>query len=454
MSDHDMPKCARLTAVTALGLCFAIAVANRAEAQNNLSYDSRKGPVMQTPNTVFLIYWLPSGFKFDTSSTVPDGVGNFEQLTQQFFKDVAGTPYFNIVTQYPAQCGSNLCALQNFTGDVQLGGSWVDTTKYTVNGVTVANAGTQANPLQDFDIQQEVTRAINANSWTAGINAAFFVFTGAGVEECKGQNCTFKGSPAFCAYHFNYKLANGSTVLYSYESDASFNTAGCSEGISSPPNGQISSDREVALMSHEFFEMATDPLGTAWWDHTPGAGGNEIGDNCNQQGSAVNLNGQRYAVQKQWSNASSSCVTSYGAGPTNCTVVRLDCQHLATMACDPTPNGLGLAARIANLSPPAEWSGAGFTVGTPATPASVVYDGVIIPGPDIRTETSYQFRACAVNTSGALCVAPVSTDTIVPPSGCPGGPPPPPPPPGGDCCRACIKAGGDCHRSPRGCVCF
>jgi hypothetical protein len=284
-------------------LFLAGSAPSRAVAQNNLN--NHGGTTLQNPITAFLIYWLPDGVVLDTSVT--DGTGNFESLTQRFFGDISGSAYFNIVTQYPGSCGSNQCVVQNGTGVVTLGGSWVDTQAYP------NQKGTAANALQDSDIQNEVTRAIGQNNWNVNANTEFFVITGVfknsgtGVVECNGSNgCTAPGG--FCAYHSNFGF-NGGTALYAYLSDANFNTGGCDENLSSAPNGQIDSDREVALMSHEFFETITDPLGKAWWDSSSG---NEIGDNCNLKSSIVAMNGNNYAVQQQWSNDSSSCVTSFG----------------------------------------------------------------------------------------------------------------------------------------------
>lgn len=247
----------------------AIMGASHAGAANNLN--NHGGPTMQNPVKAFLIYWLPSGVVLDTTQT--NGIGNFEILTQRFYNDVSATSWFNIATQYPGGCGANECVVANGSGAVQLGGAWVDSQAYP------SSKGTSSNPLQDSDIQNEVQRAISQNHWSVSANSEFFVITGvfkstgAGVVECNGGNCTAPGG--FCAYHSNFGL-NGGTALYGYLSDASFNTAGCSEGISTGPNGQLSSDREVALMSHEFMETVTDETGNAWWDSSTG---NEIGDN-------------------------------------------------------------------------------------------------------------------------------------------------------------------------------
>jgi len=289
----------------AAALTFLIggALVPGAAAATNLPNNG--GPTMQNPIKAFLIYWLPSGVVLDTSVT--DGVGNFESLTQQFYKDLSATSYLNIVTQYPGACGSNQCVVQNQAGAVALGGSWVDTQAYP-------HAGSQADPLGDADIQNEVKRAITQNRWANDANTEFFVFTGVvkntgkEVEECDstGSNCTFKGV-SFCAYHSSFGLSGG-TARYGYLSDASFNTAGCGEGTATAVNTQLASDREVALMSHEFFETITDPLGNAWVTSANA----EIGDNCNQIAATVTMNGHKYVVQQQWSNGSSSCVSTFG----------------------------------------------------------------------------------------------------------------------------------------------
>ncbi len=295
---HDIGASAAVVA-------FAVLLAGGAWAANNLS--NHGGPTMQNQTKLFFVYWLSSGVVLDTGQA--NGVGNFETLLQRFAGDVSGTPYLNIVTQYPGQCGSNQCVLQNRPGAVALGGNWVDTTAYP-------HAGTQADPLQDSDIRASIGRAVAHNHWTLDSNSLILVITGVvkntgkPVEECEpdGANCTFRGSSSFCAYHNNFNMG-GNHVRYGYLSDASFATAGCAEGIRTATNGQLSSDREVVLMTHEFIEAITDPLGNSWWDS---ASRNEIGDNCNQIAGIVNMGPNRYAVQQQWSNASSSCVTSFG----------------------------------------------------------------------------------------------------------------------------------------------
>jgi hypothetical protein len=293
------------------------------------------GPTMQGPVKIYLIFWQPPGVIFDNAPR--DGVGNFKSLMARMLADISGSDYLNIVTQYPSTCSSNAngCALKNVAGAVTLAGSWTDTRAYPVHSGLIlprrGQGGTQTDPLTDADIQAEVLRAISQNNWTNDANSEFFVITGAfkaktigsiksktiggglnPVEECFGINCTFKGAVQFCGYHWSFS-SNGSTFLYSYLSDASFSSAGCSENLTSATNGQLTSDREVALFSHELFESLTDPLvntNQAWADPTT-TNNPEIGDLCNQQPGSVSMNGNNYAVQQQWSNFRSSCVTSY-----------------------------------------------------------------------------------------------------------------------------------------------
>jgi hypothetical protein len=290
MSAANTPSRCRVLMI-AVALIFMAALPG-AKAQNNLTYQG--GAVMHGEATAYLIYWLPPGVVLD--STVPDGVGNFKTITQNFFSYVSGTSYYNILSQYPDNCGGPKCTVN---GTVAVGGAWTDTRAYP-------HAGTAANPLTDGDIQAEVNQAIATNHWQLSDSNEYFVFTGAGIQECqKSGSCT--GNNGFCAYHSSY--SNGQkAIIYAYMSDVNFNVAGCNESISSGANGQLASDQEVAAMSHEFFESVSDPYQKGWWNPN---NGNEIGDNCNQQGTPVYLNSGAFDVQKQWSNKTSNCVTTY-----------------------------------------------------------------------------------------------------------------------------------------------
>ena len=293
----------RTARAVALVLLAVAAIPNgwveTASAQNLIN---KNGPVMQSTLRVFFIYWTPAGVVLDTAPA--DGIGNYVTLLQRFAADASRSGYLNIVTQYPGVCSGSPCVLRNGVNAFELGGSWTDTAAYP------GGRGTRANPLQDADIRDEVNRAIAQNRWTVDDNSIYFVITGvfqatgALVEECAGAGCTFS---AFCAYHDHFD-SGGHNIRYSYLSNASFNTAGCTEGISTGVNGQLASDREVVLMSHELLEAITDPELNTWVDDSA----SEIGDKCNQIAATVAMNGNSYNVQQQWSNASAACVSSFG----------------------------------------------------------------------------------------------------------------------------------------------
>ena len=255
-----------------------------------------------------------------------------------------------------------------------------------------------------------------------------------------GSICSFGNSSAggICGRH-NQFISSGTPIIYAYVIDAGTN-GGCNEGTFASVNGQLASDREVALMTHEFFEAVVDPVINTWAD----TNGNEIGDICNQQPATVDLNGNQYIVQKLWSNAANACVPPFPvaagpAAPTGCYVWSLVCGNEATLTCNPPPNGtlLNLAGRNSNLTPlPA------FTMGgaSSASDPSIVYDAP--SAPDFN-----QFRACQVNNVSSSCIAsvPYSPYSAI---GCPGGPSPPNPPTPGQC-----RKEGCSPRPGGGCLC-
>jgi hypothetical protein len=304
MVPAGAPRTKLVTFVFLLSLLIGHAVS--VSAQTDIQDQS--GPIMQGPITVHLIFWLPSGFVYDSTANLqPAGVGNYETVIGRFFSDVSGNSYFNIVSQYPGTCGAKVPAQQSCLGPVTLGRTFVDTRAYP-------HHGTKADPLQDSDIQSEIRTIVTNNNLNTGLGVEFFVFTAANVQECdSGGECTFS-NPGFCAYHGAFTVSgNPNSFIYAFMANVS-SISGCSEGVSTSPNGQISTDREIVAVSHEFFESVTDPLLSTWVN----PGNTEIGDNCNQQvgsvgrdGSNVSLNGHPYVVQQIWSNNDDGCFVSY-----------------------------------------------------------------------------------------------------------------------------------------------
>ena len=269
------------------------------------------GNVMTT-TTIYYDFWLPTGQHFESDATSDT---NYENLLIRWANDVGGTQYHNLATQYNGGNGT-------ISNTVTFGGSWVDTAAYP-------HAGTTADPLQDSDIQKEVTNAVTTNGWTEDGSHITAVFTATGIQECmSSSSCTFKGSPSFCAYHFNFS-DGGNDALYAFMAFDNFThqagrtcVAGQTLGDNDPnagvyPNGDQSADAEVNTLSHEITEAETDPHPNATWTGPLG----EIGDACNftftprnSNGADVFLNGHPYIVQEEWSNAVHTCAIDL---PTN-----------------------------------------------------------------------------------------------------------------------------------------
>ena len=252
--------------------------------------------------TAYLLFWLPSGHSFE-----PDGnSGRFERLMEQYFQDVGGTPFYNILSQYYDDQGG---PVRNV---VTLGGSYVDTQPYP-------QAGTVSDPLLDGDIVHEIDRVLTAKNgaWITDDDHMVFVFTGYNVQECSGQTsndgCTFTTHNAeadFCAYHSN---SFNNNLIYAYIPVVD----GC---LDTPtfltPNHDQIADAIISIVSHEQFEAVSNPTLGGWFDGTSYEG--EMGDKCvrvygripDANGNVTLANGHHYLVQEEWSLRDQSCVLS------------------------------------------------------------------------------------------------------------------------------------------------
>ncbi|MFI5273010.1 MAG: carboxypeptidase-like regulatory domain-containing protein [Ktedonobacterales bacterium] len=279
----------------------------------------------------YLIFWQPNGVTYE-----PGGSDSrFTSLVQRYFRDVGGTPFYNILAQYWDYAGF----VQN---SATLAGTWRDTAPYqhcTVGqtACTAARAD-RSDPLLDGDIQAEITRAISANpGWQAGSDNEFVVFTGYGAEECftadTTSDCSYKTDHGYCGYHSAFHpstsaSANTSTTaapeaIYAYVPDAANDGGLCTFSSFTSPNHDAVADSTINIASHEQFESISDPLpqdAPGWLDDNAAQSreGGEIGDKCVRyygtvrgDGSNVTLaNGDRYLLQGEWSNAADACALS------------------------------------------------------------------------------------------------------------------------------------------------
>ena len=251
--------------------------------------------------TAYLLFWLPGGYVFE-----PDGNSSrFEHLMEQYFQDVGGTPFYNILSQYYDNPGG---PVRNV---VTLGGSFVDTQPYP-------QAGTVSDPLLDGDIAHEIDRVLDAKNgaWVTDDDHMVFVFTGLNVQECSGQTandgCTFthNAEADFCAYHSN---SFNNNLIYAYIPVVD----GCLDTptFQTPNHDQIA-DAIISIVSHEQFEAVSNPTLGGWFDGTTFEG--EMADKCvriygplsGSDGNVTLANGHRYLVQEEWSLRDQACVLS------------------------------------------------------------------------------------------------------------------------------------------------
>ena len=342
-----------------------------AGSTSNLAYFG--GPTVHTI-TNHIIWWLPKAgtttysdgsactipattsysYEQPTSGTKPvgalpggpDGDADYQAIIRQYFNDLGGTSFYNLLSQYAdEETGAGV-------NNLGLGGEWTDNCGYTSTAGTVAGpvpGGTDAAPIYEQDIENEVQKAIQVNHWPEGLGNEYFVYTGYGAADCFSPtaevggigNCDVAGpNPGYCAYHTNYQAPDGNYVLFADMADGAFTANPSTVNLCySDPIGDVDpthsvngnqvtdpiADAEVSITSHEEFETVNDaeitltsqagpPL--AWYDLANG----EIGDKCAYNygnysptdGSNVNLHGDHYIVQQEYSNWNNGCaLTSY-----------------------------------------------------------------------------------------------------------------------------------------------
>jgi len=192
--------------------------------------------------------------------------------------------------------------------------------RYMTNGnIAVELNGTQPHTLSDAQLRALVLQGVRflfSQGGGGGDNRMYSIFLPQGQNLCfDGQdsnlcycpdnNCN-GGSFFFCAFHgsFDATDAVGGPIHVIFQAMPYQDVPGCQ--VTNGPNGShIDSTNNV--LSHEIFETITDPDLNAWFRDTDGA---EIGDIC--AWNLINpilLNGNSYAIQKEYSNQTHQCVS-------------------------------------------------------------------------------------------------------------------------------------------------
>ncbi|HEX8075076.1 MAG TPA: PKD domain-containing protein [Thermoleophilaceae bacterium] len=261
------------------------------------------GPVVHA-STAYAIFWAPPGHSFpaDYTSSIAD-----------FFTDVAAdsgksTNVFSVARQYADGVGPAAYQLS-------YGGSFTDTDPFPASDCV--DPGTSVC-LTDQQLTAELDGFIAAQGLPRGMSHLYFLFTPAGVGSCYDSSSSVCAFQYFCGYHSDFLTGSG-RVLYANEPYAS-GVWGCDDG--EYPTG-TSGDGTINVVSHEQLEIATDPLGNAWYDSE----GEEIADKCGFDfgvplgvtPSGANYNqliaGSEYWLQQEWSNSAGGCVqSSAGSG--------------------------------------------------------------------------------------------------------------------------------------------
>lgn len=257
----------------------------------NLTYHG--GKVLLTNKTV-AIYWTPS-------NAIGNGSG-YASLLNRYFGDVAaasGTTgnVYSVETQYYDGTGARIAYNSGFTGAVY------DNQPYPASGCTDTVSQT-TTCLSDAQLRAELQRLYSTGAIAANANTTYFVFTDKNIGSCyNSSSCAFS---QYCAYHSNVALGS-TTVQYANQPYADTVPSGCDSGYH--PNAN-DADATINVASHEHRESINDPLGNAWYDHR----GYEGSDKCawnfgpvSADGANQTINGNRYILQQEWSNAISGC---------------------------------------------------------------------------------------------------------------------------------------------------
>ena len=272
----------------------AHAFAARSGSGGNLTYHG--GKVLLTNKTV-AIYWTPSNAIGNGSS--------YSSLINRYYTDVAAASgstsnVYAVETQYYDGTGSYIRYQSSFTGAVY------DTSPYPASGCSdsVSQTGTC---LSDNQLRAELQRLYSTGAIGADPSTTYFVFTEKGVGSCySSSSCAFS---SYCAYHSNVALGS-TTVQYANQPYADTVPSACDANYH--PNGG-DADATINVASHEHRESINDPLGNAWYDRR----GYEGSDKCawnfgtvSSDGANQTINGHRYILQQEWSNAGSICKLS------------------------------------------------------------------------------------------------------------------------------------------------
>jgi hypothetical protein len=270
-----------------------------------LSYHG--GPIMTGVN-LYAIFWVPAKLQNGQPTSL---TAKYESVAKQMLSDY---PYHGIANN-STQYYSTTSGTKYFVGIGGFAGSYVDTNPYPASGCS--DTVTPGNCITDAQLQTEITRVMGVNHWTPGLNKMFVVFTSTGEGSCFNSTNSSCAYTNYCAYHGNFG-PNTTPTIYANMPYANPTYCYAASNGQQDPSGDIPSDANANVASHEITEATTDPLVSTgpygWYDS---ANGEEIGDLCAwmfstadwDSGKANQMwNGHFYDLQLEYDNHTSSCV--------------------------------------------------------------------------------------------------------------------------------------------------
>lgn len=296
------------------------------------------GPVL-IQTRVYSIFLRPAGY--DLSSAYINAVNNYFTDLYGGISSGMDSALYTTVFEYvgnDATGSPNGGRVMGWYGFDSGSDSAIDTTPFFGNACT---DGHTVICLNSGALQYAIESTRQQKGWPttwgsyslprlwSGFNSApyvesmYFLFLPRNVGYCwfdnhEGANqCAFTQS---CGFHDFYDH-QGQPVVFAVIPYA----AGTVCDYQQRPNGN-DADASVKAMSHEHFEMLTDPFSNAWWDSSGTSKtnpylGDEIADQCNSSfgpvyGSGKNRGytqvfyGVDYYIQQEWSNTANACVSA------------------------------------------------------------------------------------------------------------------------------------------------
>ncbi len=260
----------------------------------NKNLSSGGGDVQTTP-AIYISFWGTewSGKGFTTGNYTS---AQAQTYIQDFFGNVGGSPWNNVVTQYCQGVGvkgTQDCSTVS-------GASYITNSSSQVVKVWNDTTSVPKRPSQS-DIAAAALRLESTFGYDA--NATYMVFTPS------GKSMSGFGT-RWCAWHSSTNTSAG-PLAYAYIPYMPDAGASCGMNSINSNNsyGNGYFDGFSIVAGHEYSEAETDPFPSSGWVDSSGA---ENADKCAWIGMGnITLGGNSYAVQPTWSNASSGCAMSY-----------------------------------------------------------------------------------------------------------------------------------------------